>query len=149
MVWNNRGGGLKTFPKINNKGVRVKKMTQKLFWYQYNKGRTNCCHILKAHKFSLMIYNYMDISSSLILIFFRFLCVFLMNFVQFSSCGKLSRCLIFIKNFFFVLSRNLAFLFYLIVSVIPTRETKFPVTALHSCVSFSVANLTGMSTVRA
>ena len=42
-----------------------KKMTQKLFWYQYRKGRTKCCHILKAHKFSLMIYNYMDISSSL------------------------------------------------------------------------------------
>ena len=46
---------------------------QKLFWYQYNKGRTKCCHILKAHKFSLIMYNYMDISSSLMLNFFPFL----------------------------------------------------------------------------
>ena len=38
-------------------------MMQKLFWYNYNKGRTKCCHILKAHKLSLMIYNYMDINS--------------------------------------------------------------------------------------
>ena len=46
-------------------------------------GRTKCCHLVKAHKFSLMIYNYMDISSSLILIFFfSFLMRFLMNFVQ-------------------------------------------------------------------
>ena len=29
--------------------------TQKLFWYQYNKGRTKCFHILKAHKFSLIM----------------------------------------------------------------------------------------------
>ena len=35
---------------------------QKLFWYQYNKGRTKCCHILKAHKFSLMIYNYLRLN---------------------------------------------------------------------------------------
>ena len=59
-----------------------KKMMQKLFWYQYNKGRTKCCYILKAHKFSLMIYNYMDICSSLMLNFFRFLCDFLMSFMQ-------------------------------------------------------------------
>ena len=45
-------------------------MTQNLFWYQYNKRRTKCCHILKAHKFAPMIYNYMDISSSLMLNFF-------------------------------------------------------------------------------
>ena len=73
--------GLETFPKINNrKGVGVmaggKKMTGKRFWYQYNKGRTKYCHILKAQKFSQMMYNYMDINSSLMLNFFRFLCVF-------------------------------------------------------------------------
>ena len=40
-VWNNGGG--------EGGG------TQKLFWYQYNKGRTKCFHILKAHKFSLIM----------------------------------------------------------------------------------------------
>ena len=74
-VWNNRRGrrGLETFTKkINNRG---KRMTQKLFWYQYNKGRVKYCQILKAHKFSIMIYNCHAE-------FFSFLCVFLMNFVQ-------------------------------------------------------------------
>ena len=79
VIIRGREEGVETFPKINNRGIGIMgegvKMTQKLFWYQFNKGRTKCCHILKVHKFSLMIYNYMDISSSLMLIFFRFLCV--------------------------------------------------------------------------
>ena len=98
-------------------------MTKKRFWYQYNKERSKCCHILKAYKFSLMICNYMDISSSLMLNFFRFLCAFLMNFVQICTCSQ----------------RNLASLFMWSDSMILTRETEFPVTALHSCVSFSVS----------
>ena len=75
-----RKGGWKLLQKLKIGGAgimeRGKKMTQKLFWCQYSKGRTKCCHILKAHKFSLMIYNYMDISSSLMLNFFLSLCVF-------------------------------------------------------------------------
>ena len=65
------GGDWKLTKKINNRG---KRMTQKLFWYQYNKGRVKYCQILKAHKFS-MIYNCHAE-------FFSFLCVFLINFVQ-------------------------------------------------------------------
>ena len=50
---------------------------------------------------------------------------------------------------FFILLRNLASLFIWSDYVILTRETEYAVTALHSCVSFSVANSTGMSPVRA
>ena len=112
-------------------------MMQKLFWYKYNKGRTKCCHILKAHRFSLMIYNYMDISLMLNFFFFSFL----MRFFKWiscrsvhvldsvSSCGKRSKSLIFVKNFFYF-AKNLASLFIWSDSVIPTRETKFPDTAI-------------------
>ena len=45
----------------------------------------------------------------------------------------------------FTSSRNLASLFIWSDSVISTRETEFPITTLHTSVSFSVANATGMS----
>ena len=57
------GEGLETFLKINNRGVGIMrdggrggggKNDAKLFWCQFNKGRTKCCHTLKAHKFSLL-----------------------------------------------------------------------------------------------
>ena len=109
-------------------------MMQKLFCYQYNKGRTKSCHILKAHKFFLMIHNYMDISLILILNFFRFLCVFL-NQICADLYTFLSWFWIVVnwadvshrQKIFFISSKKFSILFYLTGFCDTDERTEFPV----------------------